>query len=64
VPQRVIVGVRSDDEDELTQALRLVLSQLTDARRKAEWLLETAAAEPPMPERGGSPTVRRPVPPS
>ena len=51
-----------DVDDELTEALRSVLAQLTDARRKAEWLLETAAAEPPTRERAGSPPVRRPVP--
>jgi hypothetical protein len=55
--------MRRDEEEELTH-LRAVLAQLTDARRKAEWLLETAAAESPMPERGGPPTVRRPAPPS
>jgi hypothetical protein len=53
-----------DAEAELTEALRSVLAQLTDARRKAEWLLETAPAEPPRRERVGSPTVRRPAPPS
>jgi hypothetical protein len=51
-----------DGEDELTEALRSVLAQLTDARRKAEWLLETALAPPPTRERGASPTVRRPAP--
>ena len=59
----VIAGMRVDDDEELTQ-LRAVLAQLTDARRKAEWLLETAATQPPMPERGGLPPVRRPAPPS
>jgi len=36
--------MRRGDEEELTQ-LRAVLAQLTDARRKAEWLLEAAAAD-------------------
>jgi hypothetical protein len=62
-PSCVIAGMRRDEEEELTH-LRAVLAQLTDARRKAEWLLETAAAESPMPQRGGPPTVRRPAPPS
>lgn len=53
-----------DAEDELAEALRSVLAQLTDARRKAEWLLETAIAPSPMRERGPSPTLRGPAPPS
>jgi hypothetical protein len=51
-------------DDKLTEALRSVLAQLTDARRKAEWLLETTAAQPPRRERVGSPMAPRPVPPS
>lgn len=51
-----------DGEDELTEVLRSVLAQLTDARRKAEWLLETAATRPLRRERVGTPTVRRPAP--
>jgi hypothetical protein len=33
------------DEDEFTRALRCVLTQLTDARRKAEWLLDVESAD-------------------